>query len=369
MAFNEGEKEVAEFAEVDGEPHLRLMGPLPTKQECLKCHANEGFQVGDVIGGVGVSVPMTRLLTVNQQQAAVAVLGHGGLWLLGMLGIGLGIRQVSRRMRVEQQERALASAKEAAEEANLAKSAFLANMSHELRTPMNAIIGYAEIIREGADEEDNEDLLADVDEIIDSSEHLLSLINDVLDISKIEAGKMDLFLETFDVGDVIEQVASNTKTLVEKNGNKLILEVPEGENQLQADLTKVRQILYNLVSNAAKFTSNGTVTIAAGWRDKDEGRFVRLSVTDTGIGIPPGKLDKVFEEFSQADKSTTRDYGGTGLGLALVKRFGELMGGRASVESTVGEGSTFTLEIPAVVKTLSQQLETTEEDHATTPPS
>jgi signal transduction histidine kinase len=211
--------------------------------------------------------------------------------------------------------------------------------------------------------------LADVDEIIDSSEHLLSLINDVLDISKIEAGKMDLFLETFDVGDVIEQVASNTKTLVEKNGNKLILEVPEGENQLQADLTKVRQILYNLVSNAAKFTSNGTVTIAAGWRDKDEGRFVRLSVTDTGIGIPPGKLDKVFEEFSQADKSTTRDYGGTGLGLALVKRFGELMGGRASVESTVGEGSTFTLEIPAVVKTLSQQLETTEEDHATTPPS
>ncbi len=211
--------------------------------------------------------------------------------------------------------------------------------------------------------------MADVDEIIDSSEHLLSLINDVLDISKIEAGKMDLFLETFDVGDVIEQVASNTKTLVEKNGNKLILEVPEGENQLQADLTKVRQILYNLVSNAAKFTSNGTVTIAAGWRDKDEGRFVRLSVTDTGIGIPPGKLDKVFEEFSQADKSTTRDYGGTGLGLALVKRFGELMGGRASVESTVGEGSTFTLEIPAVVKTLSQQLETTEEDHATTPPS
>ncbi len=214
---------------------------------------------------------------------------------------------------------------------------------------MNAILGYAEMLAEDAEEEGNDDQFADLKEIIDAGQHLLSLLNDVLDISKIEAGRMDLYLETFDLTNMMGEVASTTKTLVEKNQNAMEISISEDLGEMHADVTKVRQVLFNLMSNAAKFTSAGTITLFGERRAKSGGDIIRLGVSDTGIGIPEDKLDHVFEEFAQADDSTTKDFGGTGLGLALVRRFCQMMGGEIWVESTMGEGSSFILELPATV--------------------
>ena len=261
----------------------------------------------------------------------------------GMLGI---LIDISDR---KEMEREMQIAREQAESANETKSAFLANMSHELRTPMNAIIGYAEMLKEDAEDDENEEIVPDLNHIITAGRHLLQLINDVLDISKIEAGRMDLYLEDFDIATMINDAASTVTTLVEKNNNELDIKVEENLGSMHADLTKVRQIVFNLVSNSAKFTSAGKVGIEANSIDKDGRAFIRLAVTDTGIGIPEEKLEHIFEEFSQADNSTTRNYGGTGLGLALVRKFARMMGGDIRVESTPGEGSIFTLELPARV--------------------
>ena len=261
----------------------------------------------------------------------------------GMLGILIDIsdrKEMEREMQIARQQ---------AESANETKSAFLANMSQELRTPMNAIIGYAEMLKEDAEDDKNDETIPDLDKIITAGRHLLQLINDVLDISKIEAGRMDLYLEDFDIAMMIKDAASTVITLVEKNNNTLDIEVEENLGNMHADLTKIRQIVFNLVSNAAKFTSDGKVGIQANSMDKDGRSFIRLAVTDTGIGIPEEKLEHIFEEFSQADNSTTRNYGGTGLGLALVRKFARMMGGDISVESTLGEGSIFILEMPARV--------------------
>jgi PAS domain S-box-containing protein len=263
-----------------------------------------------------------------------------------MATVGIQVGQVLERKRTADE---LSEAKDAADEANRTKSAFLANMSHELRTPMNAILGYAEMLAEDAEEEGNDDQLSDLKEIMDAGEHLLNLVNDVLDISKIEAGRMDLFLETFDLTKMMNEVASTTKALVDKNKNKMVVSIADEIGEMHADVTKIRQILFNLMSNAAKFASKGTITLFGERRIEASGDIIRLGVADDGIGIPQDKLERIFEEFSQADDSTTKNFGGTGLGLALVKRFCQMMGGDVWVESTEGEGSSFILELPAVV--------------------
>ena len=243
----------------------------------------------------------------------------------------------------------LKRAMEAAEAANYAKSGFLANMSHELRTPMNAIIGYSEMLMEDAEDEGNDNAASDLKKIHSAGTHLLSLINDVLDLAKIEAGKMDLYLETFEVSIMVEDVASTIDTLVKKNDNRLQVEVDAAIGEMRADITKVRQALFNLLSNAAKFTHEGVIGLVVQKAQKDGVDWIRMSVSDSGIGIPPDKIDHVFDEFSQADETTTRDYGGTGLGLPISRRFCQMMGGDITVESTVGEGSTFIIQLPLEV--------------------
>ena len=231
--------------------------------------------------------------------------------------------------------------------ASQAKSAFLARMSHELRTPLNAIIGYSEMLQEEAEDLGHDDLLPDLKKINGAGKHLLSLINDILDLSKIEAGKMDLYLETFEVAPLTAEVATTIQPLIEKNENRLVVRCPDGIGEMHGDLTKVRQILFNLLSNASKFTHQGTVSLSAGRQERDGRDWLLFEVADTGIGMTPEQVQKIFEAFTQADVSTTRKYGGTGLGLAITRRFCDMLGGEISVESAPGVGTTFRLLLPA----------------------
>lgn len=242
------------------------------------------------------------------------------------------------------------AARDAAESANRTKSAFLANMSHELRTPMNAIIGYSEMLIEEAEDLKLDGFAPDLGKIRSAGKHLLSLINDVLDLSKIEAGKMTLFLEEFDVGAMIRDVVATIQPLIEKNGNTLAVAVASDCGRMRADLTKVRQTLFNLLSNAAKFTENGTIRLTAS-RSPDSQRLF-FDVADTGIGMTPAQLARLFQAFTQADDSTTKKYGGTGLGLVISRKFCQLMGGDISVQSTHGKGTTFRVDLPATVSEL-----------------
>jgi signal transduction histidine kinase len=250
---------------------------------------------------------------------------------------------------LEERTHQLELARDAAEAANSSKSQFLANMSHELRTPLNAIIGYSDLLIEEAEELDAQDLVPDLDKIRSSGKHLLGLINDVLDLSKIEAGKMEMSLETFEARDVVAAVAAMVRPLVEKNGNVFELAMDEHVGTMHADLTRVRQILLNLLGNASKFTSNGTVSLTV-TREESKGReWVVFAVRDTGIGMTPEQLTRLFQPFTQADPSTTRKYGGTGLGLSISQRLSRLMNGTISVVSEPGMGSIFTVRIPAEV--------------------
>ena len=244
-------------------------------------------------------------------------------------------------------EEAMAAAKEVAESANRTKSAFLANMSHELRTPMNAIIGYSEMLIEEAEDLEPDEFVPDLEKIRGAGKHLLELINDILDLSKIEAGKMELYLETFDLSSMIDDVAATVDTLIQKKNNTLQIEKTDNLGSIHADMTKIRQMLFNLISNAAKFTEQGTITLSTHRETTDAGDWLTFAVKDTGIGVAADKIAKLFEEFTQADASTTRQFGGTGLGLAITRRFCQMMGGDITAESTLGEGSTFTIRLPS----------------------
>jgi signal transduction histidine kinase/CheY-like chemotaxis protein len=279
-----------------------------------------------------------RVMLLNARKLQA---GHHGELLV------LAMEDVTERRRAEEE---VAKAKEAAETANKTKSLFLANMSHELRTPLNAILGYSEMLQEEAEDRKlEEEFGTDLKKINSAGKHLLALINDILDLSKIEAGKMELFLESFGLGELIDEVASTIRPIVEKNANTLHLECDPNLGVMHADQIKVRQALYNLLSNAVKFTQGGTVTVNAGRQHMDGSEWMVIRVTDTGIGLSPEQIVKLFQDFTQADASTTRKFGGTGLGLALTRRFCQMMGGDVTVHSVPREGSVFTIKLPVVV--------------------
>ncbi len=232
--------------------------------------------------------------------------------------------------------------KQAAEKANEVKSLFLANMSHELRTPLNAIIGYSEILLEEAEESGEKALVPDVNKILTAGRHLLELINAILDLSKIEAGKVEVYLETFSVRALLEEVVSVLQPLIEKNGNRMRLSIDPAVETMRSDQTKLRQTLFNLLSNAIKFTSGGEVEVDVKKSDQN----IVFAVADTGVGMSKEQIARLFEPFTQGDASTSRKFGGTGLGLVISRRFARMLGGDIVVESEPGKGSTFTLTLP-----------------------
>jgi PAS domain S-box-containing protein len=285
--------------------------------------------------------------------------------IVGLIGIG---RDITERKQAEEQVRLqlsviaeqnleLEKARDQAMEANKTKSAFLASMSHELRTPLNAIIGYSEMICEEMSDDGETRYRSDLDRIHMAGKNLLELINEVLDLSKIEAGKMELYVEEFQLSGLIDEVVSTVQPLMEKNENILLVNVAKEVTTVRLDLTKIRQILFNLISNASKFTQHGKITLGAYAvpADGTEGEKIVLKVSDTGIGLTEEQKAKLFRDFTQADGSTTRKYGGTGLGLAISKRFSDMMKGSIDVDSVPNCGTTFTVTLPRFLEHMGEK--------------
>jgi signal transduction histidine kinase/DNA-binding response OmpR family regulator len=273
--------------------------------------------------------------------------------------IVLAMEDVTERRRAEEE---VGKAKEASEAANQTKSLFLANMSHELRTPLNAIVGYSEMLQEEAAEKNLDSFVSDLEKINGAGRQLLGLINDILDLSKIEAGKMELFLEDFDLLELIEEVSATIQPMVKQNANELKIECAANLGEMHGDQVKVRQALFNLLSNATKFTHEGFITLNAKREVMNSQDWITFKVSDTGIGLSEDQILNLFQNFTQADPSTTKRFGGTGLGLALTRQFCQMMGGDVTVSSVSHEGSTFTIKLPAVV--VDEKPENTEESFA-----
>ncbi|WP_237481487.1 hybrid sensor histidine kinase/response regulator [Lichenibacterium dinghuense] len=290
-----------------------------------------------VIGGAMIMVCGALRNLIAQNEAALAAMSE--------LNATLTANQATLAAAKEEAE----AAKDTAEAANRAKSAFLANMSHELRTPLSAVIGYTEMIEEQAEDAGADDMLADLGKVKSNARHLLGLINDVLDLSKIEAAKMDVSAEEAEVAAFVRDAAVAVEAIVRRKGNALELDVPDDLGTMHTDVVKLRQCLFNLLSNAAKFTEGGRITLRVRRETVKGTAWLAFAVEDTGIGMTPEQVERLFQRFVQADESTTRRFGGTGLGLALSRGIAQLMGGDITVASVEGRGTTFTLRVPAVL--------------------
>ncbi len=302
----------------------------------------------------GIASLLDSPIRLQGQIAGVLCIEHVGLprqWTLEEQGFAgsaadlasLALEARNRRKAQEQLEAAL----NMAEAANRAKSSFLANMSHEIRTPLNAIIGYSELLQEEAEELGYEELIPDLCKIHAAGKHLCAVISDILDLSKIEAGKMQLRPERFDIAGLVSEIASTARPLIEKNQNNLEVKTAPDLGIMTGDKTRIKQVVLNLLSNAGKFTDNGFVSFEVVREVAHLRNWIRFTVRDTGIGIAEDALKDLFKDFTQIDSSATRKYGGTGLGLAISRKVCQMMGGEISVQSRLGEGSTFSVRIPA----------------------
>jgi signal transduction histidine kinase len=287
---------------------------------------------------------------IDQAYAPIRQLGVNISLAAGILGVA-ALGAVVGLGRISERSRQLLIAKEAAEAADRAKSTFLLTMSHELRTPLNAIIGYSEMLQEEAESlgDAARNFISDLQKVQGAGRHLLALIDNIPEIAKIEAGKLELHLETFDLSSMIQEVVTTIQPLAEAMGNTLEVRLTSDLGTMRADRTKVRQSMFNLLSNACKFTERGMITINVTREPLLPSACITFRISDTGIGMTPEQTAKLFQPFAQADASTTRKYGGTGLGLVITRRFCQLMGGEVSVESEVGKGSTFTMRLPTEV--------------------
>lgn len=344
------------FQKIIAEPILALLGTMQrvssAKDYSLRVRSSGSDEIGHLVSGFN-----EMLEQIEQRDEA-----------LRRNRDDLEDQVAKRTQQIAQANQELERARRKAEEASQAKSVFLANMSHELRTPLNAIIGYSEMLQETAQDEGNEHYIADLQKIHAAAKHQLGLVNDILDLSKIEAGKTTLYLEPFEIAALLKDVTATIQPLVAKNGNRLEVECPPDVGGMRSDLTKVRQALFNLLSNGCKFTHNGVIRLAVA-RERSprenalgeepraaassEGRVedtIRFRVSDNGIGMTPEQLARLFQAFTQADASTTRKFGGTGLGLVITREFCRMLGGDVTVESAPGKGSTFMITLPAAIK-------------------
>jgi len=333
---------------IDNDGEIQYTNPFleNTLYELEITHENMNVLLPEDIGSL-----VNRTIEEQTTMANIEINFHGRSisWTISpvkeqQLVHAYGVDETERKQAEEKARSALVD-KLSAVAANKAKSQFLANMSHELRTPLNAIIGYSEMLEEEAQDAGYSDLSPDLIMIRNAGKHLLTLINEILDLSKIEAGKMEVSIENFSLNELIEEVLLTAQTLVAKNGNRLNSHIGENLGSVCSDQTKVRQILFNLISNASKFTENGDIEVYATRDVNIYGDWVTLEVRDSGIGMTQDQVERVFEPFSQGDSSTTRKYGGTGLGLTITKRFCSMLGGDIHVFSTVGKGTTFTAKI------------------------
>ncbi len=327
------------FCEMVGKDAGELRGkPL----SAIFADADKGKEFADIIDGTSSERKEFNFKRPDGREACVMA-SCVGLDYRGEKAVIASIVDIHDRVRAEAE---LRQAKEAAESASRVKSSFLANMSHELRTPLNAIIGYSEILLEDATDRGDKASMGDLEKIQAAGKHLLGLINDILDLSKIEAGRMDVYLEHVFLTRLVDEVKTIVEPMMKKNGNKLVVECPPDIGSLQTDLTKLKQSIINLLSNAAKFTKDGTVTLRLAREDRDGAPWVKFQVSDSGIGMTEEQMGRLFQAFTQADSSTTRNFGGTGLGLTITKHFCTMLGGSIEVKSTPGQGSTFTILLP-----------------------
>lgn len=380
QSFQEGRKEVSSIEPLGNETYFRLMRPLVTDVGCLKCHASQGYRVGDIRGGISVSLPWAPYQEALRSQLLVVIPGYGGLWAIGILGLSMGRKRLRKHLHerklaeeelrnskealeaangalshaneelarhrdhleelVHARTRELAEARDAAESANRAKSAFLANMGHELRTPMNHIIGIGYLMARETRDEEAKGWLANIQK---ASQHLLRLINDILDYSRIESDRIQI--ETIDFGllSLLDHAENNVRKAVAEKGLELVREIdPALPVWLKGDPVRLQQILGNLLGNAVKFSRQGRITLRVRRiGSQKHGVAIRFEVDDQGIGIAPDVQARLFKLFDQGDTSASRKYEGTGLGLALSKRLVSLMAGEMGVTSTPDQGSTF----------------------------
>lgn len=379
--LKEPSKPFFQFNTLKGNRILRYAVGEKMNDSCVSCHNNapdspkRDWKVGDLRGILDIAIPVeSKPLDQGLSQTLVIIgsLAVSGFMLvffllgkvhaasknLGNKVLDLELNQKNIKAinfalgkKTEEAQRLL----EKAEEANLAKSRFLANMSHELRTPMNAIIGYSEILQEDAEANQDQPLIDDLKKINSAGKHLLSLINDILDFSKIEAGRIDLFLEDFHIQNLIMDVESTIRPMITNRKNQLRVILDNNLGIMHSDQTKIRQILFNLLGNANKFTENGMIILEIFPLEKTSTPWVCFSVTDNGIGIPPRKLGNIFDAFTQADSAITRKHEGTGLGLTISRAFCQMLGGDISVSSEQGVSTTFRVKLPMNISSIKPQ--------------